>query len=477
MKYLLAILFIIFNSTLYCIKNRYSETFLYTRPVYNRLTAYEAFWENIVYYEDHNANAYGQIIGLYQKSSLKDEDINQYFLMRGKNQLTVKGDDVTQIDRDIRAEWLDLPANFNGEFSLYPQQTQFGAVFVATKDIKGLINWDFLNNWWVGFFIPVSVVQNRLHLSQSFVASATTSPHNILESLARPDIIFNKMLDCSSTAGFSEIRLMAGARFQTTNVLQLATRSSIIFPLGNKYNACQMFEAIRGFNGHLGWETVINSQFQINCDDACKILFYADFSNIFFFSNKQRRTVDLMNKPYSRYLLLCKNTGQTNIPAINILTPEFKVKTHNIADISAGFRIKKGRLEAQVGYNLWARGTEKLELAQHWDNSYGICALGVAPQSDGTPATASKSTISEQAAADVDSDGDLVFESIEVGNLDFDSGASRSTITNSIDGVIGYVHDGPRIAGFVGVGGFVELPMNNCALKQWGFWFKLGASI
>src|SRR3990167_2861861 len=107
-------LIIIFTEA-FGIKNRFSETFMFTRPCYERLTAYEAFWQNMTFYQDCFPHSNMQAIAFYQNSINKRNDqFRQYFLMRDKDELVVRGDDITLIDRDIRAEWLQLPANYNG---------------------------------------------------------------------------------------------------------------------------------------------------------------------------------------------------------------------------------------------------------------------------------------------------------------------------------------------------------------------------
>lgn len=477
MNLIIVVCAFLFSWSINAIKDRYSQTFLFTRPAYQRLTAYEAFWHNMVYYHDCEGATIMQAIAYWQQSNNEDTKLDQYFLMKGKNELTVKGDTVTKTNRDIRAEWLFLPSTFNGEFSLLPEQKQFGCLFEMRKDIKKAIDWDIFDNFWVGAFIPFVSVKNELNLAQSYRQAATTYPHTVLEALANREFIYNKMLNCSSNMGLTEIRLMVGARFATANTLQIATRSAVSLPLGKPAEACQFFPATRGFNGHLGFEQALDTQFQVNCSDSCKVLFFADFSTLYLFAKTENRTFDLVDKPYSRYLLLNKITGERNIPGINILTPRVKVKPHNIFELATGFRVQRGHLEAQLAYNLWGKGTDKIELRHEWDNSYGIAAADEYSLSDGTPATASRSTISQQAAPDRNADGDLIFIAIDERDLDFKSAADRGTLTSSIDGAVGWVHDGEKVQGFIGAGGFIELPMNNAALKQWGIWFKIGASV
>ncbi len=480
MKRHLLIFVIVLFFPLYAIKNRFSQTFLFTRPAYQRLDAYESFWENMEFKDDCEPHLNMQVILFGQKSNNRDCDghhIRQYFLMEGKNELSVKGDDVNKFDRDIRAEWLNLPSTFNGSFTLIPQQKQFGVLVDVRQDLAGCMDSKFFDTFWVGVTVPFVYVQNNLNLEQNFFKAAPTKPHTILEALANPGFIYNRMFQCNSTVGIPEFKVSLGVYFKPLNSLQLATRSGVIFPITNKQNGQIFFEAVKGFNRHLGWESVVNIQFPVTCNDVCKTLYYLDISSVYFFSNKQYRTFDLINKPYSRYLLLNDTNGTVNIPAINVLTQRVKVKPFNIVDVSTGFRIKTGGFEGQIGYSLWAHGNERVHLVHPWKEEFGIAAEPGEVTPSGLPATASHSTIKTLAPTDKDAGGSNAFKKITKNDLDFLSGSSRGTVTNNASAAIGWICDRPHVCGFVGIGAFVEFPMNNAALRQWGGWFKFGASI
>lgn len=474
MKRLLLLLLLLFGSlNIFGIKNRFSETFLYTRPCYERLNAYEAFWQNMTFYQDCFPHSNMQFLFYYQNSiNKRDDQFRQYFLMRDKNVLTVKGDDINKFDRDIRAEWLQLSAGYNGEFSMLPEQEQVGAMFVARRDIKGMLNWDFLDNFWVGAQVPIALVKNKINFSET----STNSP-TILSKLSSQDYLYNRIIQCTDSVGITELELMAGAHFQPANDLQIGTRTGFIVPLGNKYSGKVFYEAIRGYNRHLAWETTLNLQFPLNCSDICKVSFYADFQTILLFTNHQRRTFDLVNRPYSRYLLFNSTTGQTNIPGVNVLTPEVKVKPFNLVDICSGFRVRKGNLEIQIAYNLWAHGNEEVELKYPWQPYYGIAAAPGDVTPSGLPATASESTIKTLAPTDQDCEGQNTFVPVLEQDLDYRSAISRGTFTNGVGIAAGWVHNHERVCGFIGAGAFIDFPMNNAALQIWGAWFKIGASM
>ncbi len=61
--------------------------------------------------------------------------------------MLVSGDDNSndQYIRDIRAEWLQLPANFKGTMSIVPYQRQEGVILEYHHDVEHLFGIHFLH--------------------------------------------------------------------------------------------------------------------------------------------------------------------------------------------------------------------------------------------------------------------------------------------------------------------------------------------
>jgi len=463
-----------------------SQTFMLTKPAYFNIEAYNAFWHNTAYEDECKPMAF-QLITYFQKSSTnkhkkKGRQFSEYFLMKDRSQLSVKGDDfIHEHNRDIRAEWLTLPSNFNGTFTLFPEQQQ--VAFMA--DFKYELKTHFAGTCFENFFIGASTafvsVKNKLNLKQDIVS--TQDDQTIFGALNRPDIAFNKFFNKTENTGFADLRFKLGTRFLFRDDIQVYYHSYVLFPLSSDTNAQKFFQAIRGFNDHIGIGTVVNIQIPLSytCENYL-FAFCLDIEDVFLFQNHESRTIDLFGKPWSRYLLLNKRDGTTNIPAINVLTQKFKVQSYNIIDISSGFRFQTGCIEAEITYGLWAHGHERLRdkddknRCKEICHQYGIAAKEGEFTPSGIPATASRSTIAFQAATDKDAQGNNIFVPITNFDLDFHSGASQSALVNRINGAIGYHFHGNKSDAFVGAGGFVEVSQNNAALNQWGVWFKLGAA-
>ena len=323
----------------------------------------------------------------------------------------------------------------------------------------------------------ITSVDNNLHLKQDTISTSTANPQTILGSLRRPELVFGKFYGKSCSIGFAELRFKLGTELIFRDDFQVNVHSYVLIPLAQKQDNTQLFEAIRGFNGHLGFGSVVNFQIPITCRDSCySIAFYLDLENVFLFENRQFRSLEILGKPWSRFLLLNSKDGVPNIPAINVLTQQMKVHPYNFLDLSTGFRFKNGMLDAEVGYGLWAHGTEKLKFRRKFPAIYGIAAKPGDLTKEGLPATASRSTISHLAETDKDTDGNFIFVPIHENELDFCSGASRETLVHRFNVALGLSQRGDCSNGFFGVGAYGEFPQNNAALVQWGFWAKFGAA-
>lgn len=487
-RYLIILCILMASSNLLGLRNHYSQTSMLTRPAYFNIEAYQAFWHDAAFGNENQPSAI-QCVAYYQKSNSdkckdRSRELSQYFLMAGRSQLSVKGDDfIDEHNRDIRAEWLTLPDNFKGTFSLFPQQTQTAFQIDLKHELRTHFDTPYLENVWIGISTAFVSVQNRLNLEQDIVS--TTSGKTIIGSLNRSDIAFNKFYEKNCSTGLSEIRFKLGSQFLSRNGYEVFYHSYVLFPLSSNKDAQKFFQAVRGFNSHVGVGAVANFQIRLNdrtCDDSI-FAFCFDIENVYLCRDSECRTMDLFGKPWSRYLLLNKTDGTTNIPAINVLTQRVEVHPYNVMDLSTGFRYKSGGFEAEITYGLWAHGHEVIRLKnscfcpeEEQLTCYGIAAKPGEFTPCGLPATASNSTIACLANTDKDINGNNAFVPISVRDLDLQSAAAQGALAHRANGAIGYTKYGECYNVFVGIGGFAEISQNNTALSQFGVWGKIGAA-
>lgn len=460
-------------------KDYTSQTFMFTRPVFQRTTILQSLWNNFVY-NKKGVNLNGlQCIGIYQQST-PSRKVERFFLLdECKNKLFVSGDANT-LDkdvRDIRAEWLNLPSHFKGLLSVNPEQKQYGVIFEYHQDLRDLLDIDALKAYWVSIIVPLTGVENTLNLTQENIHNPGTScPRDIIESFKQPSWNYLRINGKRTFFGPEEVNVRAGKAYISDNNFLLTYYVGLSIPTGHTQNEKYMFDAIGGFNGHVGAEAGINIQLLLNQGSpsyAC--CFFMNLENMFLMHNHQCRTFDLQGKHWSRYLLFNKKgyAPNQNIPGVNVLTKKVRVRPYNIVDFSLGWRLKTERLEFEIGYNLWAHGHEVLKLKRPFPEGfeYGIAGDGPINPLAAVPeaATASHSTIACRAP------NDATFVPIKESDLDLKSAASPSAITQTAFFAVGGKKAGVKVDGLFGGGLFVEIPHKNTALPLWGIWFKWGA--
>jgi hypothetical protein len=473
-------------------KERYSQTFMATRPINQAIATAQAAWHTMLCTLLDTGGTAFQLYSIYQKS-INESYINRYFLpLKCKNEIVVAGDNTQEAaSRDIRAEWLGITNDtFQGKFTLRPAQKQCGIFFECAKNLEKFIAWDFFKDSWISINIPLMFVQNNIRIAQYDIVNNTQlAPESmdIIEALSRKELKFSRIYPGNRHhIGFAEINAKLGRAYLAHNNFEIFYYSGLRIPVSGSQNAQFLFNPYVGNNKHLGFQTGVQFQIKLTYDWQQPIIcFFACLESTFFTHNEQFRTFDLKKKPWSRYLLLNKKDGPAdqNIPATKILTLNTRVKPYNTVELSTGWRIKTTHIEGEVGYELWAHGDEHLKLKCHFEEVYGIAGTG--KTTEGSARSASKSTISQQAENDTIiqktcENNQIIctnrdhFVVISKNDINKKSAAARAAINHKFHAAISYISHTKHIENFVTVAGFYEYPQKNTALKCCGVWIKMG---
>jgi len=500
-----------------------SRTFMMTRPVSHNIFAEQSLWHDFLYHKRDKGGSF-QVTTYYQQS-IKRPETAKYFTFGYKTLLKVLGDDNHDACfRDIRAEWLGLPSNFRGAFSIDPEQRQFACVISYNHDLKSVVDYDFLKRFWFEISLPIVVVENNMNLCQCDVFNrADQFPRDILNAFNQSSWRYAKINGKISHVDLAPIRIRFGGAFMDEDNDQLATYSVFSLPTGHSNDNKYLFEPQSDYNGHLGFGTGANFQIVINRKECrnCDICFFLNLETIFLIRNWHCRTFDLKcrptdgdcpscgsycapcpcgtvvggytpdgncarhcapcnykPKPWSRYLLFNTKNGvpNQNVPGVNVLTKRVKVRPYNMVEFSTGFRVKAKRFEGEVGYSIWGHGAERIECIERFRKQWGIA--GNDP-GDMVVKSASLSTIccrKATPAEEFDGTAGPVFIPICESDLDLDSAACPGALNHIVHCAGGFEHEGECVDVLVGLGLYYDIPQKNSALKTWGFWVKFGGS-
>jgi hypothetical protein len=473
-KTIQGILGILLTTPLYALEDYTAQSFMFTRPAQHNIAMMQAQWHDYTLKKHGSCLAAIQAIPFYQKT-LEHREHNptaSYFLLNCKENIIIRGDTVGG-NRDVRAEWLNLPSNFSGIMSINPQQQQYGVILDYHQDIKKILNHRFFHSFWLNVSMSILTVKNNIHVQQSDLINPGTEPSNIIEAFNQPTWHFAKINEQElKKTGIGEIKFKLGILFYANNHFEVTLYELISLPASKTQNPTFVFSPFLGNNRHFAVGTGATFQFPTTRDQATfPFLFFVNIEHQFLIRNQQHRTFDLFDKPWSRYLLLNKADGtQTNVPAVNVLTRTLKVKPDSFVDFATGFRAMFNGFEGELGYDLWAHGRERTQfkktICPECRDEIKLTDYGIAGSGPGK--SASKSTINSQAFDDPN------FITLSETDLNLDSGLARSTITHRAHGALGYGRKGRIVDGFGNIGAFYEHPQNNAALQQWGIWAKIG---
>ncbi len=488
-KYVIGLLLCIASSLFAEPQEVFSRSFMYTRPAWFNIAMDQQLWHNFVYAKDGPGYGGFQFISYYQKSRPRAKNA-RYFLINRKNVLLISGDNNTNLlfERDIRAEWVNLPTDFKGKMSLCPEQRQMGFKLMYSQDLKKFTDFWFMKDWTLGFELPVNLVENNINFCQFDMSSIGTqigTQPDIFSAFNQCDWKYAKIPTRKKNRFRpAELKVTLGRAFPLEDYFQLDSFMGLAIPLADHQDAEFLFSPYVGNNRHVGLSGTVLMQLLLNRhSERFAWLFFIDLEGIFYVRNKQHRTYDLKNKPWSRYMQYVRRgdpPGQT-IPGVNLLTFPSLVRPFGTSDFSFGWRIITGAFEFEVGYDLWGHGDERVKLRSPVNtpfnrkcgglNDFGIAGAGtIIEKGQVVAATASKSTIACQTA------DDDKFTGICENDIDLCSAAASSALNHKIHVACGIEHIGDNMNGFAGFGFFFEFPQKNSPLANWGTWFKVGGT-
>jgi hypothetical protein len=469
------------TQNLFAFKDEVGRSFMLPRAAYQQLSTHNFLWHEVIFDKKGPLCGAFQITPFFQNSRTECKT-DRYFLIHHKTMLLIAGDDSALARvRDVRAEWLGLSSTISGGFGVRPQQMQTGIIFEYNQDLINLIPLPFIKDWQLNICIPLQFVENSLHPFQVNIQNAgTTFPRTFLDAFNQPAWCFDKIYPGHKTkAGVGEVKLCLQSTYLAQDYFLIAYHSGLVIPTGNKQNAEFLFEPLVGYNQHFGIVAGVDLQFPLNRDiSTYAFCFFTSLESTFLVRNKQKRTFDLKSKPWSRFLLYKRSDGLPNqtIPGVNVLTRECTVKPHSFAEFAVGWRLEHKNYTIELGYNIWGHDEEQIEHLTHpFVPIYGIAA--VQPSTDTLPYTANTSTISKLGPIDLSTTTQLpIFIPITEGDIDLDSAAAHSALNHKAHFAVGVKNIGAKNSGFMGIGGFIDIPQKNGALKVAGFWAKMGVT-
>jgi len=341
------------------------------------------------------------------------------------NSIKIQGSDVASRDAKAwLADYFYLAPDYDAQFSVKPQiqNILIDLDFYAGLDewqegmyfrLYGPVNW---TRWDLNFCEPCDVVTSGSfragyfsHDAMDKTINTTSSPLDTFGQFARGEapiatagtnnqtdlgvtfqgLKFAKMERCSrDRTGFADLRMEIGRNFIQKDKYQVGIAFQLAAPTGNKRDAEFAFDPTVGNGNH--WEVggVLHGHYILwrSKDEDKYVGVYLDANLTHMVTAREQRTFDLKGRPNSRYMLAEKLGRPVNYlsggttaaaasfttpiaqfkgvfaPVANLTTVDVNVRAGIQADIVAMVNYTSNAWEWDLGYNFWARSTEKISL-------------------------------------------------------------------------------------------------------------------
>jgi hypothetical protein len=474
-----------------------SKTFFSVRPPFQSASPEKVslFQNNIVNNIDNKYGGSLQLV-VFGGESCNRDDLARYFMPFGKTTLVVKKqgkDEVPLVTpyADIIAtnfNVITVNDNFESRISFNPKMKIFGI---------GLNYYQrFFRFCWAEISAPITYVDTSVGLREDVLndgggAKATpvgvdTFVTNMAEAFKQTAWQYGKIDGTNDMDkwGIADIELKVGLQ-KTKDDHYYSGYIGMLIPTGNKAKAVYIFEPIVGNNKHFGFLTGGSGGFDLwknrkgNKKLQCSMHWHVQY----LFSNTQKRSFDLCDKPWSRYFALYRDFAQAeqanlavgdaetylSTPGINILTRDVKVKPRFSCNINKSLEFTIKSFLAEIGYNLYLRQSEDITLKHDWE--LGPAIKHADGDGDLNPF---KQMNMNGVNAEITYDDEATYNRWRIleSDLDMTSASHPSVISHTIYGSMGYYikqHKNPMMVGF---GGSYEFGEDNVVLGRWTLWGK-----
>ncbi len=459
-------------------------------------------------------------LAVYGSKSTNELDLARYFFPFCKTSLIVEeavfaGNiplPTSSRPMDILANNFNIftnDVNFKSEISIRPQQSVVGAGFQLRKAFA--MNEEKGRGFYTSISFPIERVKNDLKFDEVIIrdgggASTTldsgTAIANMTEAFQQDEWAFGKIkMNGMSKTGVADVEFKVGYEWIQEEPFHLESYLGILLPTGNKPNAQFLFEPILGHGRH--WGIMLGNSLGIEiwnneAKERSLRMEYASHTQ-YLFRNTQCRSVDLVCKPWSRYIDMYRSEEEATTasllptsnfldhifatPGINVLTMPLKVRPGFSHNMTTAALFNSGGWQLEGGYNLYCRQSECIKLACPWQEGPAIKHhLGIGATNpirditgngrlenitiNSTPATGNRIAL-----------GDYKYNFIKEKDLDLVSASSPTVITHTIYVAGAYRFDDYDYPMFLNAGGSYEFnKSNNAGIERWTIWGKIGFS-
>lgn len=481
-----------------------SKTFFWIRPPFQTaMPEKETLFRDRALAKECGWSGAFQVVG-FGGQSTHSKDMAEYFMFCTKSELIVASNNLAELAdnpnaRDVNAAHFNILAQTTGDpfkstFKFRPRHTFYGAGFEYRQYLHCKDACE--KYWWFDISFPVLYVRNDMRLTEVVTSGTPLNANvnaNMVEAFKGAKGFFNpstatvtgtawtygKIDGARKKTGVADIEVKLGYDFICDDCCHAEAYIGGLIPTGNRPKAHFVFEPIIGHNKHGGimWGGSWGWQIWENCDSYLHVEMAAN--GRYLFQGKEWRSFDVKGKPWSRYMLVYLDAddaaSQAATTGINVFTRKLKVTPRFMHDLNTALVYTWCNFQAEVGYNFWAKTSEKIRLDSAWEVGPAFASLADSGATNGANAINRAITIKENFSA-CEADYSTL-QAIQEQDLDLLSASSPALISHTFYGSVGYRWDDWCYPVFAGFGGSYEFASEHGAINRWMLWGKVGFSI
>jgi len=467
------------------------KTFLMSRPVGVDLPMEYTTFDSLIGRKDEDKfGSNFQITGFY-KNSTNSKDLAKYFLVADKSTIKLTRavdptpNHVTTDDVELgyllhNCHILAQPGNttYNANLSLDPTTNTYGVRIDYHQDLTMILKGLYLKA-----NVPFAYVETNVKVTASsttkipaaVIGATADQPTNdvllaYLNGSFANTVLENQQIKLDhakiagkqNASGVADVDIALGYKFLSKPQYYASVAVGVTVPTGNTADGIYAFEPIYGNNNHVGAGVDLDAQSRLWGDDEHNIKMNLFLNYRYLLKNPETRTVQIKDRPLSRYYLLGSTQSPSLIPAANVLTLNVDVTPGSQFDGILGIAYNNGGFVFDIGYNMYFRESESVDYKGGFNETYYQIA------SRNYEALATNFTLQP---ANTDNS---VTTPLMISDLDIVAAETPSQFTNAIYAGFGYYCNEWDIPLMFGLNGKYELASDNDAINQWTVAGKIG---
>jgi len=402
----------------------------------------------------------------FYQTSCHPQKNARFFLVHNKQCITIQENGTG----DVGSLWLNLiaapPANYQSNLTIKPRRQTAGFIFTFYSYLPCLTE-----KLWFGLNTALVHAHHALHMSSmaSPYPGTVLGFANTIQALTNPAWSAGKFYSCPrNRTGLDDIQLKLGYDILQKNAVAGALYLIGTIPTGKKIQSHYIFEPIVGSrHGSLG--AGFNAQADIHPCNEAALSWLVDANYRYVFSAQERRSFDLKNGDWSRYLqVVTPDEILNSLPGINYFTRTVPITPGSTLQLWTALHYATCQWHIEAGYNFWFRAKEKIHgLCCNKSLGVGIFDLNFSCKPPAN--SASTATISQGASGANAVVKDAQFTPVTFNDFALCSAENSHAITNKFYASI--AHEWLTLR--AGLHGSYEFSTSNNALNQAAFWLEL----